>query len=39
MKQSLSIAIVGAGPGGLATALLLKRRGHDIRVFERFAPG
>ncbi|GHD10713.1 FAD-dependent oxidoreductase [Tianweitania populi] len=36
MKQSLSIAIVGAGPGGLATALLLKRRGHDVRVFERF---
>ncbi|MCI0478949.1 phytoene desaturase family protein [Candidatus Uhrbacteria bacterium] len=29
-----TIAIVGAGPGGLATALLLAHRGHDVRIFE-----
>jgi phytoene desaturase len=29
------IAIVGAGPGGLASALLLSRTGADVRIFER----
>ncbi len=32
-----SIAICGAGPAGLAAALLLHRDGHRVRLFERFA--
>lgn len=31
------IAICGAGPAGLAMALMLKRDGHDIDLIERFA--
>lgn len=30
-----SIAIVGAGPGGLATAMLLAQRGLRVQVFEK----
>jgi 2-polyprenyl-6-methoxyphenol hydroxylase-like FAD-dependent oxidoreductase len=33
MKQR--IAIAGAGPVGLATALCLARAGHEVRVFEK----
>ncbi|MBM0168461.1 FAD-dependent oxidoreductase [Altererythrobacter sp. C41] len=33
----LDIAIAGCGPGGLAVALLLKRDGHRVTMFERFA--
>ena len=29
------MAIVGAGPGGLAAALALQRQGLDVRVFEQ----
>ena len=29
------ILIVGAGPGGLAAAMLLAHRGFDVRVFEK----
>ncbi len=29
------IAIVGAGPAGLATALVAAQRGHDVTLFER----
>ena len=29
------IAIVGAGPGGLAAAMLLSRAGADVTIFER----
>ncbi|MCV3208956.1 FAD-dependent monooxygenase [Mesorhizobium sp. YC-39] len=36
MGNSLDIAIAGAGPAGLATALYLKRAGHRVTVFERF---
>ncbi|UVK36333.1 FAD-dependent monooxygenase [Mesorhizobium sp. AR10] len=36
MGISLDIAIAGAGPAGLATALYLKRSGHRVTVFERF---
>ncbi len=35
MKR-LSIGIAGAGPGGLAAALALKRAGHDVIVFDQF---
>jgi 2-polyprenyl-6-methoxyphenol hydroxylase-like FAD-dependent oxidoreductase len=31
-----SVAIVGAGPSGLAAALMLARQGRDVVVFERF---
>lgn len=30
------IAVAGCGPAGLATALLLARDGHRVRLFERF---
>ena len=33
--MSKRIAIVGAGPGGLAAAMLLSARGYRVRVFER----
>jgi 2-polyprenyl-6-methoxyphenol hydroxylase-like FAD-dependent oxidoreductase len=29
-----SIAVVGAGPAGLTAAVILHRRGHDVRVYE-----
>ncbi|MEL7187658.1 MAG: NAD(P)/FAD-dependent oxidoreductase [Pseudomonadota bacterium] len=32
----MRIGIVGCGPAGLATALLLSRGGHDVALFERF---
>lgn len=35
--RRLHIAIAGAGPAGLAAALYLKRDGHRVTVFERFA--
>lgn len=28
------IAVVGAGPGGLASAILLRSKGHGVRVYE-----
>jgi salicylate hydroxylase len=30
------IAIAGCGPAGLAAAILLKRAGHDVTLFDRF---
>ena len=30
------IAVCGAGPAGLAAALLLHRAGHDVEIIERF---
>lgn len=36
MQKRLEVAIVGAGPAGLATALYLHRAGHRVTVFERF---
>ncbi|MFZ1681270.1 MAG: FAD-dependent oxidoreductase, partial [Rhizobiaceae bacterium] len=33
----MDIAIAGAGPAGLATALFLRRDGHRVTLFERFA--
>jgi 2-polyprenyl-6-methoxyphenol hydroxylase-like FAD-dependent oxidoreductase len=35
----MRIACCGAGPGGLYFALLARRAGHDVTVFERNAPG
>ncbi|MBX3531061.1 MAG: FAD-dependent monooxygenase [Rhizobiaceae bacterium] len=34
--RKLDIAIAGAGPAGLASALFLHRAGHRVTVFERF---
>lgn len=36
MKR-LDIGIAGAGPAGLASALLLARQGHRVEILERFA--
>lgn len=37
MTRRLDIAVAGAGPAGLATALYLHRDGHNVTLFERFA--
>src|SRR5436189_5834206 len=34
-KQKLSIAIVGAGMGGLAAAATLRQAGIDVQVYEQ----
>ena len=34
--RGLGIAVAGCGPAGLAAALLLRRDGHRVRLFERF---
>ncbi|MCB1359883.1 MAG: FAD-dependent monooxygenase [Rhodobacteraceae bacterium] len=36
MATRLSIAVAGAGIGGLATAIALRLAGHDVCVFDRF---
>lgn len=36
MSKRLDIAVAGAGPAGLATALYLHRDGHKVTLFERF---
>jgi 2-polyprenyl-6-methoxyphenol hydroxylase-like FAD-dependent oxidoreductase len=35
MSKPRSIAIVGAGIGGLAVAALLKRAGHEVQIYEQ----
>lgn len=34
--KTLHIGIAGAGPAGLAAALMLSRRGHRVEILERF---
>ena len=34
-KMSKQIVIIGAGPGGLAAAMLLSSKGYDVKVFEK----
>ncbi len=36
MGRGLDIAVLGCGPAGLAAALLLRRDGHRVTLFERF---
>lgn len=36
MNANLQIAVVGAGPAGLAVAIYLHRAGHRVTLFERF---
>lgn len=33
--MKLNILVVGAGLGGLATAIALRRTGHNVTVFEQ----
>ena len=33
--QEKRVAIVGSGPSGLAAAMQLNRRGHEVTVYER----
>lgn len=33
--RTKTVGVVGAGPGGLATAMLLAKRGFNVRVFEK----
>lgn len=35
VKTGKSVAVIGSGPAGLATAQQLTRAGHDVTVFER----
>jgi zeta-carotene desaturase len=39
--QKLKIAIIGAGLGGMITAMDLSEAGHDVEIFEarRFVGG
>jgi 2-polyprenyl-6-methoxyphenol hydroxylase-like FAD-dependent oxidoreductase len=36
LRQVHGIAVAGCGPAGLAAALLLRRQGHAVTLFERF---
>ena len=35
MSPDVEVAVVGAGPGGSATATLLAAAGHDVAIFDR----
>lgn len=37
LKKSCDVVVVGAGPTGLVTSLLLAQAGHEVTVVERFA--
>lgn len=36
VERSESVAIIGAGPGGLAAADVLRRKGYQITVYDRY---
>ncbi|MDQ0816446.1 phytoene dehydrogenase-like protein [Bacillus pumilus] len=31
----MKIIVIGAGPGGLAVAMMLQSKGHDVQVYEK----
>ena len=35
-ERSQSVAIIGAGPGGLAAADMLRRQGYQVHVYDRY---
>ena len=35
-ERSESVAIIGAGPGGLAAADMLRRKGYQVTVYDRY---
>ncbi len=35
VERETSVGIIGAGPGGLATAEQLRKRGHQVHVYDR----
>ncbi|MBO6112737.1 MAG: glutamate synthase subunit beta [Lachnospiraceae bacterium] len=35
VRTGKRVAVIGSGPAGLAAALLLNRRGHEVTVYER----
>ncbi|MFN7224989.1 MAG: NAD(P)-dependent oxidoreductase [Paracoccaceae bacterium] len=36
IERAESVAIIGAGPGGLAAADVLRRRGYQVTVYDRY---
>ncbi len=36
VRTGKTVAVIGSGPSGLATAMQLNKRGHKVTVFERF---
>jgi len=35
-ESGLSVGIIGSGPAGLAAADMLRRKGHDVHVYDRY---
>ena len=35
-ETGLSVAIIGAGPAGLAAADMLRRKGHTVHIYDRY---
>lgn len=35
-ESGFSVAIIGAGPAGLAAADMLRRKGHEVHVYDRY---